>query len=82
VSTPDGAAGLNVTDGRELLIGATPQEFADRVTRVVSDATLRVSLAQAGFAYLHAQHSEAIGRERLSSALSTRTNGSTHSAGR
>jgi glycosyltransferase involved in cell wall biosynthesis len=72
VTTVDGAAGLDVADGREVLVSDDPQGFADRVVRALTDATLRASLREAGYAFLKANHSRAIAKERLERALAVR----------
>lgn len=69
VTTTDGAAGLPVADGRELLIADTPQAFASHVIELLRDPILRDRLRQNGTAYLAANHSAAIGRARLAGAL-------------
>jgi glycosyltransferase involved in cell wall biosynthesis len=48
VATPKGAEGLIVHDGRELLIGATPPDFARAVIAVLRSPELRARLAYAG----------------------------------
>jgi glycosyltransferase involved in cell wall biosynthesis len=40
VSTPQGAEGLDVTDGREVLLANSPAAFADQLVRVLQDAAL------------------------------------------
>lgn len=60
VTTPDGAFGLPLTDGKEALIAAEPEAFADRVARVASDPELRESLRHEGYGYLEAHHSLAV----------------------
>jgi glycosyltransferase involved in cell wall biosynthesis len=40
VSTPQGAEGLEVTDGREVLLAQDPAAFADQVVRVLEDPAL------------------------------------------
>jgi glycosyltransferase involved in cell wall biosynthesis len=69
VTTSDGAAGLGVEDGREVLIADRPTEFAERVVRLVRDAPLRDRLRAAGYAFLDARHSERVAVERLRRAL-------------
>ena len=69
VTTSDGAAGLAVTDGDELLVGDTPATFAERVVRMLRDPALRARLRANGYAYLHANHSAAVGRARLAAAI-------------
>ena len=46
VSTPQGAEGLEVTDGRELLLASTPEAFGDQLIRVLEDAALARRLAE------------------------------------
>ena len=41
VSTSKGAEGLEVRDGEHLMIGDTPETFADKVVRLLSDPELR-----------------------------------------
>jgi glycosyltransferase involved in cell wall biosynthesis len=40
VSTPQGAEGLDVSDGRELLLADGPAAFADQLVRLLEDAAL------------------------------------------
>jgi glycosyltransferase involved in cell wall biosynthesis len=47
VSTPQGAEGIEVTDGKELLLAATPAAFADQLVRVLEDAALARRLGEA-----------------------------------
>ena len=44
VSTSKGAEGLDVVDGEHLMIGDTPEAFADAVMRVMRDSNLRERL--------------------------------------
>ena len=44
VSTPLGCEGLNVRDGRSVLLGATDDELADGLVRVLTDRSLRSTL--------------------------------------
>jgi glycosyltransferase involved in cell wall biosynthesis len=69
VTTTDGAAGLDVQDGRELLIADDPARFAEGVVRVLSDAGLRERLRAAGYAYIESHHSLAAARARLEQAV-------------
>ena len=45
VSTSKGAEGLDVTPGHDILIADEPTEFANQVTRLLSDAALRDKVA-------------------------------------
>jgi glycosyltransferase involved in cell wall biosynthesis len=47
VSTSKGIEGLDVRAGEHVLVGDTPQAFADAVVRVMQDNTLRARIAQA-----------------------------------
>lgn len=69
VTTPDGASGLPLTDGREALITGDPAGFADRIARVTKDEGLRVRLRDEGYAYLEAHHSLEAARAALQRAL-------------
>jgi glycosyltransferase involved in cell wall biosynthesis len=69
VTTTDGALGLDVQDGREMLIADDASQFADRVARLVADPGLRERLRQAGYAYLDSHHSIAVSRARVETAL-------------
>jgi glycosyltransferase involved in cell wall biosynthesis len=46
VSTTVGCEGLAVTPDKDILIGDTPQEFADQVVRALTDSSLRGKLEQ------------------------------------
>jgi sugar transferase (PEP-CTERM/EpsH1 system associated) len=48
VSTSQGAEGLDVTPGLHLLMGDTPETFADQVCAVLADSGLRNALEQNG----------------------------------
>ncbi|HEY8077458.1 MAG TPA: glycosyltransferase family 4 protein [Labilithrix sp.] len=57
VTTPDGAFGLPLEDGREALVSPDPDGFADRAVRVANDAALRERLREGGYGYLEKHHS-------------------------
>lgn len=48
VSTRKGAEGLDLVDGRDVMLADTPRAFAEAVTRVLGDPALRARLADAG----------------------------------
>ena len=48
VSTTVGAEGLNLKDGEEIFIADEPAIFADAVTRLLTDASLRRSVGKSG----------------------------------
>jgi glycosyltransferase involved in cell wall biosynthesis len=50
VSTAVGASGLGCTDGHELLLADTPEDFAAACARLLSDVTLREHLAREAYA--------------------------------
>jgi glycosyltransferase involved in cell wall biosynthesis len=69
VTTTDGAAGLDVADGREMLVADSPAAFAVNVARVLSDRSLRERLRAGGYAYLDAHHSQMVVRKSLERAV-------------
>jgi polysaccharide biosynthesis protein PslH len=71
VTTTDGAAGLDVVDGREMFVADTPLAFAERTVRLLSDEGLRERFRLAGYAYLDGHHSLAVARSRLEQALAS-----------
>jgi len=52
VTTPEGAAGLPITAGREALVESEAQAFADRMVALATQPALRVRLAAAGRTFL------------------------------
>jgi len=70
VTTTDGAAGLDVKDGREMFVADTPAAFAEGVVRLLTDPALRDRFRDAGYAYLEGHHSLAVARKRLEPVLS------------
>ena len=69
VTTSDGAYGLGVEDGREVLIGDEPSRFADAVVRILGDAALREHMREAGYDFLAENHGAARLRDRLRKSL-------------
>jgi glycosyltransferase involved in cell wall biosynthesis len=57
VSTSIGCEGIEVTPGKDILIGDTPREFADQVVRVCRGTALRQSLGQEGRALVERKYS-------------------------
>jgi polysaccharide biosynthesis protein PslH len=57
VTTPDGAFGLPLEDGREALIASDPEAFAERVARVAADVALRDALRERAYRFLEEHHS-------------------------
>lgn len=56
VATPAAAHGLAARDGRELLIAATPDDFAAALRRLAGDPAACAALVAAGRARLRAEH--------------------------
>jgi glycosyltransferase involved in cell wall biosynthesis len=69
VTTPDGAFGLPVEDGREALVAADPAGFAERVARVLEDAALRERLVEHAYEFLEQHHSLAVAQRVMRQAL-------------
>ena len=57
VTTAIGNEGIGLTDGREALLGDTPDELAEHVMSLLGDAELAESLAAAGSAVLRQRFS-------------------------
>jgi glycosyltransferase involved in cell wall biosynthesis len=69
VTTTDGAAGLDVQNGREMLIADDPSVFAESVARVLSDASLRDRLRRESYGFLASHHSQAVVRQSMEHAI-------------
>ncbi|HVJ88265.1 MAG TPA: glycosyltransferase, partial [Labilithrix sp.] len=69
VTTPDGALGLPLEDGKEALISADPEGFAERVERLVEDDALRDRIRDAGYRYLEEHHSLPVAQRVMRAAL-------------
>jgi glycosyltransferase involved in cell wall biosynthesis len=69
VTTPDGAFGLPLEDGREALIAADPAGFAERALRVVADGDLRERVVGSAYGFLEAHHSLAVAQRVMRRAL-------------
>jgi len=72
VTTTDGAAGLNVKHGSELLIADRPEDFAQAVISVLQQPELRSNLRCSGSAFLEAHHSKAACMAKVRQALERR----------
>ncbi len=48
VTTPEGCAGIDARDGRHLLVGATPEQFARHIAAILGDRALGARLRAAG----------------------------------
>lgn len=69
VTTPAGAFGLPLADGREALIAADAEGLAERVVRLTRDDGLRIALRDRAYAYLEAHHGPALAQRELRAAL-------------
>jgi polysaccharide biosynthesis protein PslH len=69
VTTPDGAFGLPLTDGKEALIASDADGLAERVVRLVGDEGLRVRLRDHAYAYLEEHHAAVTAQSALRAAL-------------
>ncbi len=56
VTTPMGADGLDVTDGRHVLEGRTPEELAAAAIRIIRDPLLRASLVTTAQDFVRTHH--------------------------
>lgn len=56
VSTTNGATGVEVTDGEEVLIADTVQDFADAIVLLLRDRSRRVRMGEAGRAKVRASY--------------------------
>lgn len=69
VTTPDGAFGLPLADGKEALVAADPAAFADRVERLVNDEDLRQRIREGGYSYLEEHHSLRVAQDVMRRVL-------------
>ncbi|MCL2777457.1 MAG: glycosyltransferase family 4 protein [Polyangiaceae bacterium] len=69
ITTPDGAFGLTLTDGREALIAKEPHAFADRIERIVTDCALRDQIRNGAYSYLDEHHSLAVAQKIMRRVL-------------
>ncbi len=65
VTTPAAAEGLNLQDEKEVLLAATPEEFARQINRLYCDEDLWRKLSQGGAEFVRHQYS----RERLAAQM-------------
>jgi polysaccharide biosynthesis protein PslH len=72
VTTPDGAFGLPLEDGKEAFIASEPEAFAARVERLVRDDVARERVRSGGYAFLEANHSLAVAQRVMRAALGVR----------
>ncbi|MDD5389291.1 MAG: glycosyltransferase [Gallionellaceae bacterium] len=65
VTTSIGIEGFGLTPGENILVGDTPQAFADAVIQLLDDAVLHDKLAQAGFEFIRNHFSEEVIGRRI-----------------
>ncbi len=69
VTTSIGAEGLDVVDGRDMLIGEDPHALAERIVRLVRDDELWLALSQAGLEVAERAFAPAVMRRSLEELL-------------
>lgn len=69
VTTPDGAFGLPLVDGKEALVAGDPEGFAERVERLVKDEALRQRIREGGYTYLEEHHSLRVAQDVMRRVL-------------
>ncbi|MDF2692410.1 MAG: hypothetical protein K0S65_793, partial [Labilithrix sp.] len=69
VTTPDGAFGLPLEDGKEAFIASDPEGFAERVERLVKDDLARERVRSGGYGFLEEYHSLAVAQRVMRAAL-------------
>jgi glycosyltransferase involved in cell wall biosynthesis len=69
VTTPDGAFGLPLEDGKQALVAGAPDDFAERVASLVEDEPLRQRIREGGYAYLEEHHSLRAAQDVMRRAL-------------
>jgi glycosyltransferase involved in cell wall biosynthesis len=69
VTTPDGAFGLPLEDGKEALVAGDPDGFAARVERLVNDEALRQRVREGGYSYLEQHHSLKVAQDVMRRVL-------------
>jgi glycosyltransferase involved in cell wall biosynthesis len=69
ITTSDGALGLELQDGHQILIADEPRAFAQRVAMALADAPLRERLRTSGRDYVVSHHSRSVASAQLLEAL-------------
>lgn len=70
VSTSIGVEGMNLVNGKNILIADTPQDFANAVIRLISDAALRDQIRYEGINFIRENLSEEVVAKKLNDVLS------------
>lgn len=69
VTTSIGAEGMNLTDGREVLIADEPKQFADAIINLYQSATLWQTLSDNGFRFIEENFAPSVIDEKINFAL-------------
>jgi glycosyltransferase involved in cell wall biosynthesis len=69
VSTPAGARGIEVRDGKDCLIASTGREFADKIRLVAADAELAAEIGAAGRELVERDYQPRVVQDRWSEIL-------------
>ena len=69
VTTPDGAFGLPLEDGKEALVAGDPEGFVERVERLVRDEAVRQRVREGGYSYLEQHHSLKVAQDVMRRVL-------------
>ena len=71
VATPVATEGLGLVDGETILVGRSPQEFADQVLRLYDDERLWYGLSNNGLELFRKEYSFEAGAQRVADLLSS-----------
>jgi glycosyltransferase involved in cell wall biosynthesis len=82
VSTPKGCEGIAATPGRDILIGATPQEFAEHCIGLLADPARQQAMSQAAFRLVAANYDRTHVHRELVEKLRRIIHEGTHRAAR
>ncbi len=69
VASEIGAEGIDLVDGKHILIGRDPAHFAEQIVRLHEDEVLWNALSEAGLAHVQEHHSFKAGRARMRKLL-------------
>lgn len=69
ITTSDGAKGLSLVDGEQVLIADDPQGFAEQMTRIADGHSLRDHIREAAYGYLEQNHSLAVSQSAMRCVL-------------
>ena len=69
VTTPDGAAGLDIRPGHDAFVESDPRAFAARAVELLQGAPLRARFRESGYAFLARHNRVDAAREAVSSLL-------------